>query len=288
MKSPATVTLALTAWMCVLAGNTLATQTPLMFRNESPQLIHGGYTDHILDTNWGSTVLTLPFTGTTTYDFYSPRLVSPGSIAATGNGGGAICMNNTSLGASNSVTVTGEMKYFDYDPSTGAQTLIIDTGASDTKNVNNGQTATWATPTPAMPGAYTIPVGHMIHIALTIVLVSGNPGKYVGVVYNAPVNGKFTEGQLSENSSGSINTGWAFDSAPLPAPLSIFPQSNGQMLLTGYGTALATYSVQATTNLAGGNWVTLTTTNSDDGGLFSFMDQDATNHPCRFYRSVTH
>ena len=270
------------------AGNALATQTPLMFRNESPQLIHGGLTDHILDTNWGTTVLTLPFTGTTTYDFYSPRLVSPSSIAATGNGGGAICMSNTGLNTSNNITVTGEMKYFDYDPGTGAQTLIIDTGASDAKNVNSGQTVTWATPTPAMPGAYTIPVGHMIHIASTIVLVSGNPGNYVGLVYNAPVNGKFTEGQLSENSSGSSNTGWAFDSAPLPPPLSIFPQSNGQMLLTGYGAALTTYSVQATTNLAGGSWVTLTTTNSDDGGLFSFMDKDATNYPCRFYRSATH
>lgn len=271
------------AWLCVFAGNTLATQTPLVFRNEVPQLIHGGLTDHLLDSTWATNQLTLPFTGTTTYDFYSPRLILPASVLATDVGGGVIYMSNNST--NNNVTVTGEMMFFDYNPGTGEQTLILDTGVSATKNINHNQSVNWSTPTPYLPAAYTVPVGDMIHIALTVVLVAGNPGNSVSLIYNGP-NGSCTVGQLVENRSFTLN--WAFDSAPLPAPLSIFPQSNGQMLLTGYGTALTTYSVQASTNLAVGNWVTLTTTNSDDGGLFSFMDQDATNYPCRFYRSVTH
>lgn len=275
-----------TTWLAVFAGNTLATQTPLMFRNESPQQIHGGLTDHILDTSWGTNVLTLPFTGTTTYDFYTPRLAAPSNLSATGNGGTAICMSNTGQSTANNVSVAGGMKYYDYDPDTGAETLILDTGSSSTKNINSGQTVGFSTPTAAMPGDYTIPAGHMLHAALTIALVSGDPGTNVALVYNAPAgSNKYTEAQLSQNSSNSTLS-WQLVTAPPPA-LSIFEKNNGQMSLTGYGSPMTTYAVQCTSDLTSGNWVTLTATVSDEGGLYNFTDKDAPNHPCRFYRSIS-
>lgn len=284
MKHAVSTLLSASAILFACAGNALATQTPLVFRNQSPQQIYGGLTDHILGTNWGTTQLTLPFTGTTTYDFYSPRLVLPASLLTTDSGGGVIYMSNQGRTNLYNITVTGEMKFFDYDPGTGTQTLILDTGVSNPKNVNNNQTVNWSTPIPLLPAACTVPTNHMIHIALTIALVSGYPGNYVNLIYNGP-NGSCTAGQLPQNRTTILN--WAFDSAPLPPALSIFPQANGQMGLGVYYAAQTACSIQATTNLCGGSWVTLVSTNTDANGLLNFVDRDAMNYPCRFYRSVT-
>ena len=68
--------------------------------------------------------------------------------------------------------------------------------------------------------------------------------------------------------------------------LSILKLSDGNMLLNCAGISNRIYWVQATTNLISPVWTTLTTTNSDRDGLFSFIDMDATNYPVRFYRTA--
>ena len=42
--------------------------------------------------------------------------------------------------------------------------------------------------------------------------------------------------------------------------------------------------LEATTNLSAAVWTTLCTTNSGTYNLLTFLDQDAPNYPCRFYR----
>lgn len=48
-----------------------------------------------------------------------------------------------------------------------------------------------------------------------------------------------------------------------------------------------TYLVQATTNLAAPQWITISTNTAGPDGTWSILDLDATNHPVRFYRSST-
>jgi hypothetical protein len=286
MKTTSNRTLTLGAWLVVLSSsNVTATQTRLAFRNESPQVIHDGLTAQIVDSTFGTNTGTLPFNKTTTYDFYSPRLVSSIALYSSDKGGGTIYMSNTGTTDANDFSVTGDLQYYDYNPNTGAETLIVDTTVSSRKHVNYGQTVSWDVPNVLLPAAMTISAGHMLHVAMTIALVSGNPTGAGQLVYNGSF-GSSTSGLLPQNRAAVLN--WTFDSAPLPPPLSIYPQANGQMGLAYYGAALTTCSIQASTNLCASNWTTLVTTNTDANGLCNFLDRDATNFPCRFYRSVTY
>lgn len=281
-----TLAIHLACWtpLCIWGTNVLATQTWLALRNESPEAIHSGLTAQIVDSTFGTNETALAFSGTTTYDFYSPKLTSSASLVVSDKGGGVIYMRNTATTSANDFSVTGEMQFFDYNPATGTQTLIVDTTASPSKDVNHGQTVNWAIPNALLPAPVTIPAGHMIHIAMTVALVSGNPGSFGQVVYNGPA-GPSTSGLLPQNRSVVLN--WTFDAAPVPPPFSIFPLSGGQKVLSYYGAASTSCSIQAATNLCNPVWVNLATTNTDANGLLNFVDQDATNYPCRFYRSFT-
>jgi hypothetical protein len=290
------------AMVCAWSGPVLATQTALALCNGGPLTIHSGLTAQVVDSTFGTNLETLAFTGTTTYDFYSPRLISSVSLVRSDKGGGVIYMSNTGATSSNDFSVTGDMQFFDYDPASGTETLIVDTTASSPQDVNHGQTVNWAVPNALLLADTTIPAGHMIHLALTITLVSGQPGNFGQVLYNGPA-GSSTFGLLPQNpghkegldSVGGLRTpgdhstvfNWTFDAPAVPRPLSIFPQSNGQMVLGCYGSAQTSYCIQVTTNLTSSAWVILVTTNTDANGLLNFTDQDAAHCPCRFYRRVT-
>lgn len=288
MKTKWSSYLACATWLCV-CGHALAVQTWLALRDEAPMAMHSGLTAQIVDRTFGTNVETLPFSGTTTYDFYSPSVTSSVSLVPSDKGGGMIYMINTSTTNANDFSVTGEMKFYDYNPGAGTETLIVDTTASPPKDVNHAQKVNWAIPNALLPTAYTIPAGHMIHIAMTIALVSGNPGGFGQVEYNSDANGPSTpttSGFLPQNRSTVL--AWPFDTAPLPSALSIYPQANGQMVVGVYGAAQTAFSIQATTNLTTPTWVTLVSTNTDVNGLYNYVDQDAKNYPCRFYRSFTY
>ncbi len=65
------------------------------------------------------------------------------------------------------------------------------------------------------------------------------------------------------------------------------PQSDSTKLLSGGGTALQPILIQACTNLTSTiAWETIGVQTLDSSGLFSFIDQDATNFPARFYRAA--
>lgn len=63
-------------------------------------------------------------------------------------------------------------------------------------------------------------------------------------------------------------------------------QANG-VLLSGTGTPSLPVAIQATTNLtSSASWETIGVLSADDAGLFSYIDQDSTNFPARFYRAM--
>jgi hypothetical protein len=230
-----------------------------------------------VETVFGSNLTGLPFSHTTNYHFYSPPMSEAVALTTSAKGGGVIFMKNTATSGANDFSVLGRMQYFDYDPATGADSLIVDTTDSTQKNVNHGQTVNWAIPNQNLPAAKTLAKGHLLHIALTLTLVSGNPGAFGQLLYNGP-SGSSTVALFPQN----ISMTWTVQSV-----LSISKQANRTMLLSCSGTPAEVYTIQAATNLASGNWTTLGITTADATGFCSYIDTDSTNYPCRFYRVTT-
>jgi hypothetical protein len=273
------------ALLCAWATNAPAIQTWLAMRCESAVCLHNGTTCQTVEDAFGTNLATLAFTGTTTYDFYSPKLSAAVSLTPSDKGGGVIYMRNTATTTANDFSVSGRMQFFDYDPVTGTEALIVDTTASPAKDVNHGQTVNWAIPNALLPASVTISAGHMVHIVMTIGLVAGDPASFGQVVYNGPA-GPSTAGLLPQNRSTVLN--WPFNVIGSPGAIVSYARLPDQtMSLTCSGTAGAAYSIQATADLAAPVWTTLLTTNSPANGLFSFVDQDAKILPSRFYRIST-
>ena len=74
-------------------------------------------------------------------------------------------------------------QFYDYNPATGSQTLIAGTGAGTNATVNTAALQNLYTPTVTLPAGYTVPVGDLLHIAVTVTLVSGTPST-ASFVYN--------------------------------------------------------------------------------------------------------
>src|SRR5580692_6108379 len=74
-----------------------ATDGPLPL-HYAPQglAIHNGVTTLAIETSYGTNLMGLAFTGTTTYDFYSTPLTATVNLPTSDEGKGIICMQNAS------------------------------------------------------------------------------------------------------------------------------------------------------------------------------------------------
>lgn len=250
--------------------------TALWMREESRSA-----TPHTAERQAGTNSTTLPFYGTTNYDFFSPPLTSSISFTTADKGGGVIYMRNSGPVGAFDFSVKGQMRYFDYDPATKTETLIVDTGASPQKNVNHGQTVNWALPNVSLHAAKTLSPGHLLHVSVTVTLTAGFPWMFGSFVYNGPAG---TQAQLPQQRAISYPFG------PLPpiAPpwLACSSSPDGSKNLSCSGSPGEIYTIEATSNLNHPVWQPLITTNANASGLLWFIDRDATNFPCRFYRTA--
>ena len=273
------------AWNSLLIAFALFSAQRMAMGAATPLVLQcgsGTCTPQMLDSSSGSGIAALPFAGTTTYDFYSPALTASVSLAKSDKGGGVIFMQNTGASSANDFSVSGRIQYYDYDPATGLEVLMVDTGAaSGHKNVNHGQTVNWAIPNVALSASYVIASGHMIHIAVMISLVSGNPGSFGQVLYNGASNAS-TVALFPQ----SATVTWPF-AAPVPAARAeVASATSGAMAVSFAGIPGMGYQIQATTNLTTGGWITIGTTNADVNGLLRFVDVDAKSFSSRFYRTL--
>src|SRR5207244_5810892 len=120
---------------------------------------------------------------------------------------------NVSPSHANDFIVTGRMRFYDYNWTTGVETLIVDIGDSTTKNVNQGQTVNWALPNVLLPANKTVQAGHLLHLAVTLTLVSGNPAAFGQLLYNG-VRGQTSVAYLSEDNAAP----WVFGALMSPPP----------------------------------------------------------------------
>jgi hypothetical protein len=262
-------------------GNAVAGPEDLALRCETGACIYHGSTTQTIETSFGTNLAALAFEGTTTYDFYSPPLAAATALTTKDKAAGTIVMENTSTSNADDFTVKGRMQYFDYDPATGAETLIVDTTDSGTQDVQHGEKMNCNLPKVNLAVDHTVPASHLLHIAVTVTLVSGNPGNYGHLLYNG-ARGSSTAGQLHQNNAAR----WAF-AQPGTATVLLCKPPGGCASLTCSGIPNSTYLIQATTNLAAPTWTTIATATAGSNGLFNFTDPDSTNYPCRFYRTST-
>jgi hypothetical protein len=274
-----------TATAALLTGSAaIASSTQLALRLESTS-IHNGATSQTIATTFGTNTASLPFSGTTSYDFYSPRLTGAINLHANDHSSGTVYMANTGTNSTDDFTVTGRMRFFDYDPSTGADTLLADTGNSPSHAIKHGKTGNWSLPTVNVLANTTVPAGHQLHINLGIALASGNAAGIGQFLIDGP-SGSSTLALLPQDNSVTWNfapPGVLASVAPMTS-VSLSRQADGSARLSCSTAASQTYSVQATTSLASPAWVTIGTASADGSGAFSFMDLDAPNYPARFYR----
>jgi hypothetical protein len=267
----------------LIASNAGAAPASLSLRSESGTCIHGGSTTQTIETSFGSNLVSLPFSGTATYDFYSPPLAAATSVSANDEGTGTIFMSNSGTASADDFIVTGRMAFYDYDLLTGSQTLIVDTGDSGVQTIKHGDKGiSWNLAKVPLAHDVTVPVGHLLHISLTVTLISGNPANHGAVLYNG-VSGSTTIGILP-NKNGSPST-WNFGPPVMLQSVCVNKTSDGCVQLTCTVAPGQNYRIEATTNLAAPVWVSLTTTNAGPNGIFNFIDQDAPNFPARFYRT---
>jgi hypothetical protein len=261
-----------------VAGNALAGATDLALRCEPATCTGHGSTTQTIETSFGASVAGLAFTGTTTYDFYSPPLVMATALTTREKAAGTIFMENSGASSADDFVVNGGMQYYDYDPLTGVEVLIVGATNSDNQVVTHGETVNWDMDRARLSAAHIVPVGHLLHIAVTITLVSGSPGSFGQLLYNGP-SGSTTVGVLPDNRPAK----WTFAKPGTPV-ISLCKTPGSCARLNCAAIPNSTYSIQATTNLIAPVWTTIATATAGPNGVCNFTDLDSTNYPCRFYR----
>ena len=145
--------------------------------------IGNGSTAQTIETTYGSTPALLAFSATTTYDFYSPPITVAPALAPTDKAAGKIWLTNGSPSGDFDVTV--RLLFFDYDPTSGLEMQIADSGVSGPARIKHLQASQAVTPNTSLPAASTPVIGHLLHIKLAVTLINGTPSN-ASILLNAP------------------------------------------------------------------------------------------------------
>lgn len=193
---------------------------PLRFESAGT-CIGNGSTTQTIETSYGLSLATLPFTGTASYDFYSPPITTAPALAPADGAAGQLWLTNAS--ATTDFNVTVKFVFYDYDPTTAMDIQIVDTGAGVSTKIPHLNAAQAATPITGLPGNFTATVGHLLHIKATVTLVSGVVNS-ASILCNAPsgVNGD-SAGLLPEKHRTKI---WTFAGLTSSPDATITPSSS--------------------------------------------------------------
>src|SRR5258706_6573317 len=214
-------------------AKTLAAPFALPLRFDSAGTCIGiGSTTHTIETAYGSSLSALPFTGATTYDFYSPPITAAPSLTTADKGGGLLWLTNGSTTTDFHVTV--RFIFYDFDPATLTDTLIVDTASSSSTAIKHLQAEKVVPPNASLPADFTAIVGHLLHVRAAVTLVSGAVGS-ASILFNAASGAKGDSvGFLPQNTSAKS---WTFGSLAGPPDATITPSSSCISANCGLNTA---------------------------------------------------
>ena len=221
--------------------NASAATTSLPLRYESPGVCTGrGITPLTIEGVYGSSIAALPFSGSTNYDFYSRPITAAPALKATDKAAGQLWMANGN--STKDFNVTVRFVFYDYDPASGTEIQIVDTGATKSTAVKHLQAVEINTPNGSLPAAFTPVIGHLLHVRVAVALTSGTASSgYVLLNTRSGTPGD----SVAMLPAGSAKT-WAFAPPSSSAPPVVTAQPVGQSVCWG-GTASLSLSASNAT-----------------------------------------
>jgi hypothetical protein len=220
--------------------NASAAATSLPLRYESPGVCTShGITPLTIEGAYGSSVAALPFSGSTNYDFYSPPIKAAPALKTTDKGAGQLWMANGNSTTDFKVTV--RFVFYDYNPASGTETQIVDSGPTKSTSVNHQQAVEIYTPNGNLSAPFTPAVGHLLHVRVAVTLASGTAtNSYVLLNTRSGTPGD----SIAMLPAGSTKT-WTFASPSSSTPV-ITSQPVGQSVCRGGAASLSLIASNAT------------------------------------------
>jgi hypothetical protein len=149
-----------------------AAATSLPLRYENPGACTGSGSTHLtIESAYGSSIVGLPFSGSTNYDFYSQPMTAGPALKTTDKGAGQLWMANGDSKTDFKVTV--RFVFYDHDPASSKETQIVDSGATGGMVVKHLQAVQINTPQGNLSAPFKPVAGHLLHVRVAVSLASG-------------------------------------------------------------------------------------------------------------------
>jgi hypothetical protein len=165
--------------------NAATTPLPLRYEPLGTCVYNATSSPEAIEAGFGASAHTLPINGSTSFDFYSPPIVTAPSLTTADRCSGKLWITNAGTVVFNA---TIQFSFFDYDPHTGVEILLGQSGVSGKTKINLRTVKKLTTPGGVVITNMMPSVGHLLHVraAITVYGTANN----ASIVFNAPSGGK--------------------------------------------------------------------------------------------------
>jgi len=175
-------TIALAALLVTSPQAMHAATTPLPLRYEPAGTCVYNATSSPLavEAGFGASAYNLPLTGSTSLNFYSPPIVTAPTFTAADRCSGKLWITNAGSVAFNA---TIKFSFFDYDPHSGVEILLGESGISAKTKIDHRTAKKLTTPKGVVITNVPPSLGHLLHVrvAVTVYGTASN----ASIVFNA-------------------------------------------------------------------------------------------------------
>jgi len=180
-----------------------------------------------VEAGFGASVQSVAFAGSTSLNFYSPPIITAPSLTVSDRCSGRLWINN---GGNQAFSATIKFSFFDYDPHTGAETLLGESAVSGKTKVDKHIAKRLVTPRGTVITNTTPAVGHLLHIrvAVTVYGTANN----ASIMFNSPWG---TQGDSAGFLPAPRAAKWVFAAsattpdATITAPTAVPPNTAGNV-----------------------------------------------------------
>jgi hypothetical protein len=161
------------------------TLLPLRYEPAGTCVYNATSSSESVEAGFGTGAHNLPLTGSTTFNFYSPPIVTAPPLTATDLCSGKLWITNAGSAVFNA---TVKFSFFDYDPHSGAEILLGESGVSAQTKIPHRAGKKLTTPKGVVITNMTPSMGHLLHVrvAVTVYGTANN----ASITFDAPSGGK--------------------------------------------------------------------------------------------------
>jgi len=238
------------------------TPLPLRYEPAGTCVYNATSSQEAVEAGFGTNAQSLPLNGSTNYDFYSPPIITAPALTTADRSCGKLWITNAGSLAFNA---TVKFSFFDYDPHTGTEILLTESGVTAKTKIDHRTAKKLTTPNGRMIKNSTPTFGHLLHVRAAVVVYG--TASNASIVFNARSGAKGdSAGYLPQQRTAK----WVFGAsatapdATITAPDSVPANSEGntasvkaitgasyiwtitgRLITGGQGTAEITWSAEA-------------------------------------------